>query len=110
MSVHTVVITIGRNINGTPMPDAAWSEFKRFVANRIGLRGITLQAPLGRAACDQVGYWQGDKEPAAAYVALVQADHLPWLREDMAWACKAYDQDAIGFIAVEGDNHLVTGD
>lgn len=110
MSVHTIVITIGRNVNGRPMSDARWSEFKQFVAERLGRRGIVLQAPLARAAADQVGYWQGEQEPAATYVALVVGDHLPWLRADLAWACRAFNQEAIGFLAVEGDDHLVTGE
>ncbi len=110
-ATHTVVILIGRNVKGVPMTDEMWHNFKTSVVDSVRIVGGTvIQKPsMAKGPAGQVGVWEGATEGAATVVALisnrcVEADRLRWLLD---MDRMAYDQDAIGYIVVEGTDHLI---
>ena len=111
--INTVVITIGRsNQAGIQLDDRTWCDFKLAVDCELHLVGCTvLQRPWvivkEGEAYDQRGFWKDTREPAATFVALVDSNAILSLKDELASVAAQYDQQAIGFIAVEGDSHLV---
>lgn len=110
-STHTVTVTIGRNIGNMPMGYEQWDSFRKAVFSTLHQGGATiLQHPRfgGMNANDQVGVWEGERENAAAFVALVtRPESLTLIRERLSMLASLFRQDAIGFIVAEGGEHLV---
>jgi len=112
MNEYTVVVTIGRNIGDNPMPIGKWSmylEDVRLTLKRYG--GHIVQAPASAHEC-QRGVWEGVAgEDAATFVSLSEFHGLGLeaLRREMNEIRRDYHQEAIGFIAVPGHDHLIGG-
>lgn len=106
--MYTVVITIGSNVGDTPMSSTDWFGFRKQVANDLAdVQAVPLQMPAEIAWSTQVGYWEGKKEEAAAYVAVVHSlGRLARLQNNLRMTAAAYRQDAIGFIVVQGTKHF----
>ncbi len=111
----TVVVTLGRNIADQPMPIGTWNSYKQDVAIALERAYCTLvQQPLrGEGFADQLGTWDGQTEPACAFVALYKGAHS----DDYVWSVLhdrlkplllLYQQDAIGLIVLPRTDHYVT--
>lgn len=110
MSMNTVVITIGRNVGETPMLDLAWSAFKSSVRRALASSKATvIQRPHtdGSSLRDQVGQWEGGTEGAATFVAFIHESQVAYLRQYLYTLLPLYKQEAIGFIVVDGTDHLI---
>lgn len=112
MASHTVVICIGRNVNGKEMRPAMWASFKRTVMVSLEQSGCSVvQRPqMGEMrAHDQIGEWYGEREHAVTFVALIDGySDITTLRNMLQMDARAYQQEAIGCIVVPGIDHLVT--
>lgn len=110
MSVHngyTLVVTVGRNIGREPMLQSRWMGLQGRIEFALSQRGTLIQRPSNKMV-GQLGSWEGQQEDAACFVALIPSKAgLDFLRGRMVELARAYKQEAIGFIAVEGTNHLV---
>ncbi len=108
---HTVVVNIGRMIGVHEMSAERWRLFKLTVMGALVDSGCTvLQHPqYGKMrAHDQVGKWEGQREPAASFTALVSGyQNIAKLRAHMLRIASLYEQEAIGFIVAAGTDHLV---
>lgn len=110
MNRSTVVVTIGRNIGNNPMRAESWRVFRLAVAKSFELVGAQmLQYPnvIHVTAGDQIGEWQGKREGAATFVAIVDNDKLDELRRFVNIDREQFMQDAVGFIVAAGDSHLL---
>lgn len=111
MSHSTVVICLGRNVEGRPMSQSEWTLFRyrTWDALRLACDALVIQVPRigGMRAYDQKGIWDGKVESACTFVALVPERNVQRLRICMAHVAKLHGQQCIGFIAVKGDSHLV---
>lgn len=109
---HTVVVTIGRKVGAHTMSDARWQGYKRSVLAALMTSGcVLLQYPQDgqMRAHDQVGEWEGQSEPAAAYVAFIEGYRdIADLRTRLKQVAIDYEQQAIGCIVTFGTDHLVT--
>ena len=111
MHTHTIIITIGRNVGGKPMNTVRWQKFKSDILGALASHEATLlqQPQMGNMrAHDQIGWWEGKQEAAATFVAFIHRRELANLRRWLSGLAEYYDQDAIGFIAAVGTDHLVT--
>lgn len=113
--MRTIVITIGRNIRGNPMPLKQWRMFRGAVYEALlDNNAIIIQQPSDdpKRSHDQVGVWQGVEEPACTFVALGSKDYryINRLHNDLQALAVLYEQDAIGYINVPGTDHVVTPD
>ncbi len=111
----TIVVTLGRNVGSSPMPIGTWNSFKQDVACALERAYCTLvQQPLmGEGFADQLGTWDGQTEPACAFVAMYYGRHS----DRYVWSCVAgrlqallpvYQQETIGLIVLDGIDHLVS--
>lgn len=113
MNKYTIVVAIGRGEDGGSDASRRWQEFKHYVCDALMSEGITMfQRPTFHlGGDDQVGLWEGDTEPAATFIGLLNTGNRVWskagLSSQLAAIGKHYGQQAIGLIVVEGDNHLV---
>lgn len=108
MKIYTVVVTIGRNIGDKPMAGPVWRQF--MIAITMTLRACKaniIQHPKYTDDGGQVGVWEGSTEDAATLVAFVDECYLPALRNVLTTDAANYKQQAIGFIAVAGTDHLI---
>lgn len=106
----TQVITIGRNIGSMPMPLDEWRRFKLAVlASLSATHANVIQRPLiDDHATAQVGSWEGAaSEDAATFVALTPEAYAFTVRNKLKAIAARFGQEAIGFIVVAGDRHLI---
>lgn len=108
---YTVVVTVGRNIGRTPMPDNQWLLFNQAVLDELNTQSAQLLCnPVinpGTVA-GGIGVWDGQAEDCAVFVATIATtSQVARLRERLKLVKRAYSQDAIGFIELAGTNHLV---
>lgn len=105
----TQVVTIGRNIGDAPMPDDMWQDFKTAVAAAFThCHGVIIQRPRDNTFGDQAGVWEGKVcEEAATFVALTPERYACTIKPELARIAMRFRQEAIGFIVVAGDQHLV---
>lgn len=105
MSTDTQVVTIGRNVGTVPMTAAAWRSFKSEVRRILSRYGNIIQDPLDG---HQFGSWEGQVcEDAATFVVLCPSVHSQDARPALRVLAARYRQEAIGFIVVAGDRHLI---
>lgn len=106
---HTVVVTIGRNIGGTPMPSLMWQQFKAdvmYVLNEC--HADVIQRPHIVSKTDALGCWEGVIcEEAAAFVAFIDSRDLPTPIPHLRTLAAEYSQDAIGWLVVAGTENLI---
>ncbi len=112
---HTIVVTLGRrDHSGSYMNAAEWTEAKRSVLHSLEINGASIiQAPqMGKMrAHDQVGEWEGQRENACAFVALISGYHnIAVVRSMLATDALIYGQTCIGCIVTIGTDHLVYAD
>lgn len=109
MGLVTQVVTIGRNIGDQPMPDDHWQAFKSAVnAALADCCGNVIQRPRDNTLGDQQGTWEGKVcEEAATFVALTPQRYAYTVRPELARIASRFQQEAIGFIVVDGGEHLV---
>jgi hypothetical protein len=94
--MSTFTVSIGRNIDGEPMPRERWIKFQARVEGTIqDLHDVTVFF-AGRGG----GIWEGRYEEAATWVfGWSESLGLPgeWKRflDDLAYWADQYDQDAI---------------
>jgi hypothetical protein len=103
--LYTVVVTIGRNIGTMPMPSMEWAHFLTAVERALMSRGQLLSFPV--TGNDQTGEWEGQHESSAVFVAFVHEQELAYIRDRVTAVRIEYGQEAAGFIAVGGTNHVV---
>lgn len=105
----TQVVTIGRNVGSEPMSDGDWQAFKDAVASTLlDHHAAIIQRPRSNTLGDQCGVWEGRvTEEAAAFVALTPASHAYAASADLRRVCARFKQEAIGFIVLSGDEHLL---
>lgn len=105
----TQVVTIGRNIGDMPMSDEAWQAFKTAIAAAFThCHGAIIQRPRDNTFGDQCGVWEGKVcEEAATFVALTPQRYAYAIGPELARIASRFRQEAIGFIVVSGDQHLV---
>lgn len=113
----TLIVTIGRGLDGGGrLSNAQWAGYKTGVALALKRHGaIAIQAPrLGasRHHADQRGLWEGKVEEAATFVCLWECDVADeaMLQHDLNNLRTTYGQEAIGFINVPGQDHLICED
>lgn len=108
---HTVVVTIGRNVGGKAMGAQVWAQFKAGIETALHQHDVmVLQSPqMGKMrAHDQVGWWDGQSEPAATFVGLIGSyQNMASLRRLLSRLAADYQQEAIGCIITLGTDHLV---
>ncbi len=109
---HTAVVSIGRNIKGKSMRQDTWDSFRKAVLNSLAeADALILQHPaMGKMrAHDQVGVWEGGRENAATFIALLSGDgSISILRDRLRICAELWQQDAIACIITIGTDHLVT--
>lgn len=66
-----------------------------------------VQKPANGDGASQRGVWAGGVEDACTFVALVAESHLFALRHDLTEVRKRYQQEALGFLEIEGTQHLI---
>ena len=105
----TQVVTIGRNVGSESMPDAEWARFKLATAAAItSCGGVLIQRPHSDAFGSQQGLWEGTvTEDAATFIALTPERHAFTARGKLKAVAARFQQEAIGFIVVAGDRHLI---
>jgi len=105
MNKFTGVITIGAA--GCPW----WQEFKTDVSDLLNSIGcVIVQRPwlATPPARDALGEWEGQAEAAATFVFFGQhPQQAVSLREGLREIAAAHRQEAIGFIWVQGTDHLI---
>jgi hypothetical protein len=100
----TVTVSIGRNINGSPMNDEQWAAFQAFTVRVL----TEAQANVLFVGQGQ-GFWQGQPEgDSLTAMAIVGDAALIGVRTRLAAACRLWKQEAIGFLAVPADSSLIT--
>lgn len=108
---HTVVVNIGRMVGKHELGPLRWIMFKEQVFRDLLEAGCdVVQRPqFGRMrAHDQVGTWEGCREPAASFTALITGyRNIAALRTQLAITADEYEQDAIACIVTLGTDHLV---
>lgn len=107
---YMVVLTLGRNVGRLPMSEADWFGYRKQVANDLDdVQAAILQRPkmlMGNVS--QVGQWDGADEEACTFVAVVSTlGKLERLSRAVRFTRAAYNQEAIGFIALQGTRHFV---
>lgn len=111
MHTHTVTVTLGRKIGTHEMHTSRWLAYKAQVMASLRSTGCeVVQYPCGgrMRAHDQVGEWDGQREPAATFVALITGyANIAKLRRYLAHDAMLFEQDAIGCIVTLGADHLV---
>lgn len=110
---RTVVITLGRSIKGKPMPLKRWRGFQEDVFQVLNSAGAEIiQQPAWdmKRSADQLGYWDGVAEPACTFVAFLRSgvERRNQLASDLKCIAREYEQDAIGYINILGQDHVVT--
>lgn len=109
---HTAVVSIGRNIKGKPMNQQTWDAYRKAVLHALAeAEALILQHPaMGKMrAHDQVGVWEGERENAATFIALLSGyGSISILRDRLRMCAELWQQDAIGCIITIGTDHLVT--
>lgn len=105
----TQVITIGRNIGDTPMPLHDWRRFKLAVLSALlASNANVIQRPFIEREGGQTGSWEGRAtEDAATYVALTPEAYAFAVRGKLTTIASRFRQEAIGFIVLAGDEHLL---
>ena len=101
--IYTVSVSIGRNVGDEPLHAVEWAEFRDRVA---GLLGTVYGAATGR------GEWIGEDGRIVhedTYVVTGTTGDLAGLRADLAVLGGFYGQEAVGLIAQEGTDTLVSG-
>lgn len=105
MAQDTVVVTIGRNIRGEPMPSKQWAQFQKDTVIVIeDWDAIILSSPL--KGDDQRGMWEGEVEASAVFVAHVPVEYVTGLRRDISKLRGRYSQETAGFIVAPGTDNL----
>jgi hypothetical protein len=106
MSRHTVVVSIGRNVGLQPMNSLRWVNFTRDTQRVIEeAGGQILSRPV--IGSDQIGVWEDKYEQCAVFIAFVPEGLLDALKGELNYVKVVYDQAAIGFISVAGEEHLL---
>lgn len=106
---YTAFVTIGQNVGDCPMTVGSWESFKFEIAKTLSIYGGNIvQRPCYSNENDSFGTWQGEiEENAATFVALFVPHPDPKLASSLANIRQRYNQEAIGFVIVEGDEHFV---
>jgi len=115
MQDYTVVITVGRNVGDEPMSRGRWSLLRAELDKLFGFYfpANVVQRPPYNVDQGQNGTWEGTtEEQADAWVALVRWDDMDiWrVKRELRDIARQYGQEAIGFILVEGQDHMIWSD
>lgn len=106
----TTMVTIGRNVNGNPMSDAEWSDFKSYVLDSMLTQGNRIGDGQHQGDDDSWflsdsngrGFWDGVPEDNYSVTLLHSSFMLPAnyedLRSDLKRFAKLFWQDAIAFM------------
>lgn len=90
----TILLTIGRNVDGRPMSAVAWLDFKESLAIAADAYRSAPAAILGRY--DGAGIWEGTEEDSAAILLTVDAADLPALDQELIALAESFGQECIG--------------
>jgi hypothetical protein len=93
METQTIIITIGRNVNGKPMADGDWEAFIASVSWLFFLDHHILVHTKARGT----GYWEGDMEDNFTMVVTVPTGYIERLRQRVAEYGRDHGQEAIYF-------------
>ena len=96
--MYVVSVTIGRNVDTTPMSDQRWHEFIMDAQGTLEQNTFERQRQAVEIAYG-VGVWQGIEEPNARITYLLRSELSDEakanLRRDLTELARFYDQDAI---------------
>ena len=101
----TCILTVGRNVQGVPMSDERWSEFRSDLSDLVNewADEIYTYEALGH------GLWDGVREDSVTWVFSAYAEdcstHFRFRRQDIARLAAKYGQDAIAL--VRGESELI---
>jgi hypothetical protein len=101
--MKTAYISIGRNVQGRPMPSEEWENFKgalRVVAEKYG-EGVSYAGGIGR-------YDRVLEETYIVAVSLALGVPANLVREDLSHLAQYYGQESIALTVGEGE--LITPD
>lgn len=101
---HTVSISIGRNVRGVPMEPARWDAFRGAVRTVLT---VTYGTGLGGGQYVSAEDASTSEDAEETFLALGQVEDLDGTRARLAALAAAYEQDAIGLLAVAGTDTLV---
>jgi hypothetical protein len=96
----TILLTIGRNIDGRPMSAVSWLDFKESLAIAADAYRSAPAAVLGRY--DGRGIWEGTEEDSAAILLTVDAADLPALDRELIALAESFGQECIGRLVHDG--------
>ena len=102
---HTVSISIGRNVRGVPMAPERWDAFRDAVRTTLA---VTYGTGVGGGQYVSAGDVTTSEDAEETFLALGLVDDLASTRARLAALAAAYEQDAIGLLAVAGTDTLVT--
>lgn len=95
---HVITATIGRNVEGVPMPDPQWAQFQ---ADLYADMCDALEVPADAAwdVHNGIGIWQGETEPSHKLAVILDHNVDPAMVDDLrrrlSELARHYDQDAI---------------
>ena len=92
----TCILTVGRNIQGVPMSDERWAEF------RSDLSGLVYESAKDIFTYEALGHglWDGVREDSVTWVFSPYGEVR---RSDIARLAAKYEQDAIALVMGESE-------
>jgi hypothetical protein len=110
----TVVISLGRDVHDRPMIADHWSDFRatcRDILDDYGANIVFYSPASNNDQYSGFGTWDGAiNEEACTFIALVNADCVPYIHQALALLASDFGQDAIGFIVADGVKNFVKAD
>jgi hypothetical protein len=101
--MQTVIITIGRNVNGQPMDERDWEAFTRCVKDTL-FAIVPRDSGTLHTVAHGTGHWEGETEETYTVVCSIASEYVDPVRESIALAGQSYRQEAIyfGLVAPDG--------
>ncbi len=102
-TTHTYWISIGRNVEDTPLTAGQWFTFQEEIRSTVAnIGGGVIETEVTGSSS-----WEGQEEDTHLFLVTVDAARVDWVKLSLSSLARAYNQDAIGFVGGPGTDTVI---